>query len=64
MSSIGKAWAIVRGRLTGNIPQANELLQSMPKSKLLEVNRQESAMKGSRRKKKPYKLGEKVRTVK
>lgn len=63
MSSIGKAWAVVRGRLTGNREKANALLQSMPKSKLLEVNKQESAMRGSKRLK-PYKLGERVRTTK
>jgi hypothetical protein len=60
MSSVGKAWAIVRGRMTGNRPKAQGLLDSIPERKRTEMNRQESQARGKRRKK-AYRLGERVR---
>jgi hypothetical protein len=60
MSSIGKAWAIVRGRMTGNKRKAKGLLNSIPERKRNEINRQESQARGKRRTK-TYRLGEKVK---
>jgi hypothetical protein len=60
MSSIGKAWAIVRGRMTGNKRKAQGLLNSIPKRKRREINRQESQARGKRRTK-TYRLGERVK---
>ena len=60
MSSVGKAWAIVRSRMTGNKQKAQGLLDSIPERKRKEINRQESQARGKRRKK-AYLLGEKVK---
>jgi hypothetical protein len=60
MSSVGKAWAIVRGRMTGNKRKAQGLLDSIPERKRSEINKQESQARGSRRKK-AYRLGERRR---
>ena len=59
MSSIGKAWAIVRGRMTGNKRKAQGLLDSIPERKRSEMNRQESQTR--RKRKKAYRLGERVK---
>ena len=59
MSSIGKAWAIVRGRMTGNKRKAQGLLDSIPERKRSEMNRQESQTR--RKLKKAYRLGERVK---
>ena len=59
MSSIGKAWAIVRGRMTGNKRKAQGLLDSIPERKRNEMNRQESQTR--RKRKTAYRLGEKVK---
>ncbi len=61
MSSIGKAWAVVRGRMTGNKRKAQGLLDSIPERKRAEMNRQDSQARGKRRGTKPYRLGEKVK---
>jgi len=61
VASIGKAWAVVRGRLTGDREKAKGLLDQTPTAKLIEMNRQESQARGSRRKRTPYRLGERVR---
>ena len=59
MSSIGKAWAVVRGRMTGNKRKAQGLLNSIPERKRKEMNRQESQTR--RKRKNAYLLGEKVK---
>ena len=59
--NIGRAYAIVRGRMNGNADEANEFLKSIPAAKRKEMNRQNSRARGSRRVKKPYKLGERPR---
>jgi len=64
VASVGRAWAIIRGRLSGNTEKAKGLLKDTPPLKLMEMNRQEALTRGSARKKKPYKLGERVRTSK
>jgi hypothetical protein len=60
MSSVNKAWAIVRGRITGNRAKAQGLLDSIPEPKRTEIGRQESRAR-RKKTKKPYRLGEKVR---
>ena len=64
MASVGKAWAIIRGRMSGNVEKAKGLLTNTPPLKLIEMNRQEASTRGSKRKKTPYKLGERIRTSK
>ena len=63
MSSINKAWAIVRGRLTGNREKAQGLLESIPANKRAEMARQEATTFKRRQTKHPYsyKLGEKIK---
>jgi hypothetical protein len=61
MSSVNRAWAIVRGRISGNRRKAQGLLDSIPERKRRELNRQDSLAHGKRRSKKPYRLGEKVK---
>jgi hypothetical protein len=61
VSSVGKAWAIVRSRMTGNKAKAQGLLDSIPERKRREINRQESRARGSRRNRKAYRLGERRR---
>ena len=61
MNSVGQAYAIIRGRRNGNVEEAKGLLDSIPTAQRQERNRQESRAGGSRRRKKPYKLGEAVR---
>ena len=57
---IGRSWAIVRGRMTGNREKAQGILDSMSPIKRKEVNRQEAQAK-TRVRKTAYKLGEKIR---
>ena len=61
MNSVGQAYAILKGRRQGNTEEAKGFLDSIPKSKRKEQNRQESKARGSARPKKPYKLGERLR---
>ena len=58
--NIGRAYAIVRGRMNGDAEGAQGFLDSIPAGKRKEMNRQNSRARGSRRKK-PYKLGERPR---
>lgn len=59
--NVGRAYAIVRGRMSGNHKQAQGLLDDTPPAKLKEMNRQNSKARGAKRKKKAYKLGERLR---
>ena len=61
MNSVGQAYAIIRGRRHGNVDKAKGLLDSMGPGERRERNRQDAAARGSRRKKKAYRLGESVR---
>jgi len=58
--NIGKAYAIVRGRMNGDRGKATEFLKGIPAAKRKEMNRQNSAAR-NRRIKKAYKLGERPR---
>jgi len=58
--NIGRAYAIVRGRMNGDRGEATAFLKSIPAAKRREMNRQNSSAHG-RRIKKAYKLGEKPR---
>jgi hypothetical protein len=60
VADLGKAWAVVRGRMTGNKEKAQGLLNSMSPAKRKVVGRQQAQNRRWRRKK-PYKLGERVR---
>lgn len=60
MGNVGQAYAIIRGRMSGNVKKAKGLLGSMDSTERDERNRQDSRAKGHRRKK-PYLLGERVR---
>ncbi len=60
---IGRSWAIVRGRMTGNREKAQGILDSMSPIKRREINRQESQTR-NRLKKTAYKLGERRRARK
>lgn len=62
MFSVGQAYAIIRGRRQGDVKKAKGLLDSMSPAERSERNRQDAQARGSRRSKKPYKLGERVRT--
>jgi hypothetical protein len=57
--NIGRAYAIVRGRMGGNREKAQGLLNRTKPAKRMEMNRQDAAARGIR--KKPYRLGEKPR---
>ncbi len=59
--NVGRAYAIVRGRMKGNTEQAQGLLDNTNPAKLKEMNRQNSRAQGAKRKKMAYKLGEKLR---
>jgi hypothetical protein len=59
--NIGRAYAIVRGRMNGDPEEAQGFLDSIPAGKRKEMNRQNSRARGSKRTKKPYKLGERPR---
>jgi hypothetical protein len=59
--NVARAYAIVRGRMHGNTEKAQGLLDSTHPAKRKEMNRQDSQAHGSRRKKKAYKLGERLR---
>ena len=59
MANLGKAWAVVRGRLSGNRQKARGILGSMSPLKRREIGKQQAAGRSSSRKK-AYKLGEKV----
>ncbi len=61
MNSVGQAYAIMKGRRQGNQEEAKGFLDSMPSGQRKEQNRQESQARGSARRKKPYKLGERMR---
>jgi hypothetical protein len=60
VNSVGQAYAILRDRRSGNKEEAQGLLDSMSPGRRKEQNRQESQARGSARKKKPYRLGERV----
>jgi len=49
--------------MTGNREEAAGLLNSLPAARRMEMNRQESRARGKRRKK-PYRLGERLRVRK
>jgi hypothetical protein len=50
MASVGRAWAILKGRLSGNKEEAHAFLNQMPKQEYLERNRTESRTRGKIRK--------------
>jgi hypothetical protein len=56
--NVGRAYALVRGRMTGNREKAQGFLSSLHPAKRKEMNRQDARARGSARRKKPYKLGE------
>lgn len=62
MSSVGKAFAVLRGRLTGDKREAKQFLESMSLGEQIERNRTESRVRKKIRSR-PYKLGEKVRRL-
>ena len=64
MASVGRSYAILRGRMTGNKEKAAGILNSLHPAKRREINRQESQSRGSKRKKKPYRLGERLQVKK
>lgn len=59
--NVGNAWAIIRERRHGNKKFAENFLNSKSPAERKEQNRQDSQAKGSKRSKKPYRLGESVR---
>jgi hypothetical protein len=59
--NVGRAYAIVRGRMSGNREKAQGILDNTPPAKRKEMNRQDSQARGAKRKKGPYKLGERLR---
>lgn len=61
MGSVAQAYAIIRGRRHGNEEKAKGLLDSMGPGERAERNRQDAQTIGSKRKKKAYRLGERVR---
>jgi hypothetical protein len=60
VANLGKAWAVVRGRLSGNREKAQGILNSMHPMKRREIGKQQAAGRVPRRKK-VYRLGEKLR---
>lgn len=64
MASVGRSFALLRGRMTGDKEKAAEFLNSLSPAKRREINRQESQSRGSKRKKKPYRLGERLQVRK
>lgn len=61
MNSVGQAYAIIRGRRHGDVEEAKGLLNSMGPEERAERNRQDAQSRGSKRRKKAYRLGESVR---
>ena len=61
MRSVGQAYAILRGRRNGNAKEAQGLLDSISPVARKIRNRQDAQARGSKRSKKPYRLGESVR---
>jgi len=61
MLTVGRAWAIIKGRQEGDPKEAQDFLKSMPASEASERNKQDSRARGSIKPKKPYKLGQSVR---
>ena len=59
--NVGRAYAIVRGRMTGNREKAQGFLSGLNPAKRKEMNRQDARARGSRRKK-AYKMGERIRS--
>jgi hypothetical protein len=59
--NVGNAWAIIRDRRHGNKKFAENYLNSMSPAERKERNKQDSQARGSRRSRKPYRLGESVR---
>ena len=59
--NVGRAYAIVRGRMHGNVKKAKELLETPPPARRQEMNRQDSRARGGS--KKPYRLGERLRRL-
>ena len=62
MNSVGQAYALIKSRRHGHPEEAQGFLDSMSPAKRKEQNRQESKARGSARSKKPYRLGERLRT--
>ena len=61
MITVSQAYAIIRGRRHGNTEKAKGLLDSLSPAARKERNRQDAQTHGGSRRKKPYKLGERVR---
>ncbi len=61
MMSVGQAYAIIKGRRTGDAEKAKGFLSSLSPGRRKEQNRQESQARGSARPKKPYRLGERIK---
>ena len=59
--NVGQAWGILRGRRHGDRKRADKFLRSMSLAEGKERNKQDAQTKGSKRSKKPYRLGESVR---
>ncbi|KKM11018.1 hypothetical protein LCGC14_1721480 [marine sediment metagenome] len=59
--NVGNSWAILQGRRQGDKARAASHLNSMSPATRKERNRQDAKAKGSKRSKKPYRLGESVR---
>ena len=59
--NVGQSWGILQGRRHGNRKRADAFLHSMSPAEGKERNRQDAQAKGSKRSKKPYRLGESVR---
>ncbi len=55
--NIGRAYAILRGRMNGNRGEASAFLKKIPAGKRREMNRQNASTYG-KKVKKAYKLGE------
>jgi hypothetical protein len=55
---LGKAWAVVRGRISGNRKKASGVLQSMNNHKRREIGKQQARSRVKRPK--VYKLGERI----
>ena len=60
MIPVGRAYAIIKGRMPGDPEQMQKALEEIPEAERMERNRQDAMMQIKR--KKPYRLGESVRT--
>jgi hypothetical protein len=58
-NSVGHAWAILKGHMTGDIDQAKQYLMSMPESERILRNRHESRARARLHKRKRP-LGQRV----